>query len=74
MKSEREKTNITYNAYMWNLEKWYRWAYCKSGIETQSERMNAWAQWEGQGGISWEIRIDIYTLPCVKYIASGKLL
>ena len=33
-----------------------------------------WTQWEGEGGISWEIRIDIYALPCVKYIASGKLL
>ena len=22
--------------------------------------------WEEEGGMSWEIRIDIYTLPCVK--------
>ena len=30
-----------------------------------------WTQGEeGQGGMNWEIRIDIYTLPCVKQIAS----
>ena len=28
----------------------------------------------GEGGTKWEIRIDIYTLPCIKQIASGKLL
>ena len=28
---------------------------------------------EGEGGMNWEIRIDIYTLPCVKQIASGNL-
>ena len=31
-------------------------------------------EWEGEGGTSWEIRFDINTLPCVKKIASGKLL
>ena len=29
---------------------------------------------EGEGGTNWEIRIDIYTLPCVKQIASRNLL
>ena len=29
---------------------------------------------EGEWGINWEIRLDIYTLLCVKRIASGKLL
>ena len=28
----------------------------------------------GEGGSNWEIRIDIYTLTFIKYIASGKLL
>ena len=27
----------------------------------------------GEGGMNWEIQIGIYTLPCVKWIASGKL-
>ena len=29
---------------------------------------------EGEGGTNWEIRIDIYTLPCVKELASGNML
>ena len=29
---------------------------------------------EGEGEMNWEIRIDVYTLPCVKQIASGNLL
>ena len=29
----------------------------------------------GKGGeMNWEIGVDIYTLPCVKQIASGNLL
>ena len=30
--------------------------------------------WEGEGGTNWEGSIEIITLPCVKLIASGKLL
>ena len=29
---------------------------------------------EGEGGMYWEIRFDINTLPNIKWIASGKLL
>ena len=29
---------------------------------------------EGEGGTSWEIRIDTYTQPCVKQLASGNAL
>ena len=29
---------------------------------------------EGDGGTNWEIRIDIYTLPCVKLRASRTML
>ena len=34
-KSEREKQISEINVYMWNLEKRYRWTYCKAEIETQ---------------------------------------
>ena len=27
-----------------------------------------------EGGMNWEIGVDIYALPCVKQIASGNLL
>ena len=36
--------------------------------------MQMQTQGEGEGGMNWKIRIDVYTLPCVKEIASGKLL
>ena len=29
---------------------------------------------EGEGGTNWERSTDLHTLPCVKPIASGKLL
>ena len=29
---------------------------------------------DGEGGTSWESGIDVYELPCVKWIASRKLL
>ena len=29
---------------------------------------------EGGGGTSWESSVDMYTLPCVQQLASGKLL
>ena len=28
----------------------------------------------GGDGTNWEVRTDIYTLPCVKQLANGKLL
>ena len=36
--------------------------------------MSAHGQGEGEGGMNWDIRIDIYTPLCVKSIASEKLL
>ena len=33
-KSEREKQISYNNVHMWNLEKWYRWSYCETGIDT----------------------------------------
>ena len=41
-------------------------------------RCREWTCGHGEGGrgggMNWEIGIDIYTLPCVKQIASGKML
>ena len=34
---------------------------CKAEIETQTQRTNIWTpREEGEGGINWEIGIDIY--------------
>ena len=32
-----------------------------------------WTRGEGEGGMNWEVRFDINTLPCVKLIATGNL-
>ena len=34
--TQKEKKQILYiNAYMWNLEKWYRYTICRVGTEMQ---------------------------------------
>ena len=65
-KSEREK-QISYGiAYMWNLEKWYRWTYLQSrNRDTDIENKHMDTK-RGRGGMNWEIEIDIYTLLCIK--------
>ena len=42
---------------MWNLEKWYRWAYLQSRnrvIDVENKFMDTK---EGEGGMNWEIGI-----------------
>ena len=69
-KSER-KNQISYiDAYMWNLEKWYRW----TGLQGRNRhrcREQMYGHQGGKagvggGGMNWEIEIDIYTLICMK--------
>lgn len=60
-RSEREKQ--MYNkAYLWNLEKWHRWA-CLQGRNTHRHRMEAAGDDLGPG--------QTCTLPCVKQRASA---
>ena len=66
-KLEREKQVSYINAYMWNLEKWYRWTYMQGrnrNIDVENRYVDTGG--EGEGGTNWEIRIDICILPCVK--------
>ena len=37
-------------------------------METYVENTHVDTTGEGEGGMNWEMRIDIYTLPCVKQI------
>ena len=65
-KSEREKQILYINAYMWNIEKWYRWTYLQDkNRDTEVENGHVDTGEEGEGGTNWEIRIDVYTLPCI---------
>ena len=74
-KSEREKQILYINAYMWNLEKWYRWSYLQSRKRHRHrEQIYGYHGGKGGGGMDWETEIDTYTLPCTKEIAGEKLL
>ena len=51
-KSEREKQILYINAYIWNLEKWYRWSYLQSrnkDTDVENKRMDN----KGEGGVGW---------------------
>ena len=54
---------------MWNIKNIYTdELICKTEIETQMQRSNIWIlRREGEGGMNWEIRINIYTLLCIKH-------
>ena len=42
VKPEREKQISYINAYMWNLEKWYRRSYLQSRHRDTDSRTNVW--------------------------------
>ena len=67
-KSEREK-QIPYNiAYMWNLEKWYRWTYLQSrnrDTDVENKRMDTKegrGQWDELGDWDWHIYTTMYKI------------
>ena len=80
-KSEREKQISFINAYMWNLEKWYRWSGLQ-GRNWDTDVENKWMDTKGgkrrgDGGgdvMNWEIGIDMYTLMCIKLMSNKNLL
>ena len=67
-KSEREKQISYINAYIWNLEKWYRLTSLQ-GRNRDTDVENKCMDTKGGklgDGMNWEIGIDIYTLICIK--------
>ena len=69
--SQRVKQISYINAYMWNLEKWYRGTGLQgrtrdTDVENQCMDTKGGKQ-RGRGGeMNWEIEIDIYTLISIK--------
>ena len=52
---------------MWDLEKWYRWTYLQDRnrkADVEDRRVDTVGGEEG--GMNWENRFDINTLPSVK--------
>ena len=64
-----------YNAYIWNLERWYWWTYLQSsnGDADLENRLLDTAE-EGEGGTNWENSMETYISRYVKEIANGDLL
>ena len=53
-KSEREKQILYINAYMWNLEKWYRWSYFQNRNRDSDARKYMYGH---QGGWIGRLRL-----------------
>ena len=72
---KKRKTAIVYNiTYMWNLIKWYRWTYLQSrNRDTDVETIHMDTTVGRGSGMNWEIRTEIYSLLCVKYITNENL-
>ena len=61
---------------MWNLDKWYRWTSLQGRnrdtdvenkhMDTKEGKWRGGGVGRGDGGMNWEIGIDIYTLICIK--------
>ena len=76
-KTEREKQISCINAYMWNLEKWYRWSYLQSrNRHRYREQTCGYKGGKEMGGMNREIGTDVYTLLtlCIKQITNENLL
>ena len=66
-KSERERQILYVNAYIWNLERWYRQSYMtgsKGDIDIKHRLLDSVG--EGKDGMIWENSIETYTVPHVK--------
>ena len=72
-KSEREKQILYINAYMWNLEKWYRWTSLQGrnwDTDVENKRMDTkggigqgWGWWcDELGDWDWYVYTDVYKM------------
>ena len=67
-KWEREKQILYINAYMWNLEKWYKWTYLQSrnrDTEVENKHMDTKEGkegWDELGNWDWHLYTTIYKL------------
>ena len=66
-KSDRERQISSDIAYMWNLEKWYKWTYLQNRNRVTDVKNKLMVTKGERGGrINWEIGIDVYTLLYIK--------
>ena len=73
-----QKDELYINTYIWNLliEKCYCWTYLqgRNRVILRCRELTCEQIGRRRGGMNWDSNTDIYTLPWVKQIASGKYL
>ena len=53
--SQKEKNKYHINAYIWNLEKWYRWTYLQgTNRDADVEDGPVYTAGGGEGGMNWK--------------------
>ena len=79
-KSEREKQISYINAYMWNLEKWYRWTGLQgrnwdTDVENKSMDTEGGMGGGGSGGMNWDWHIytNMYKIETNKNLLYKKI-
>ena len=72
-KSEREKQIFDINAYIWNIEKRYRWAYLQGRDRDTEVKDRCEHVGEGEDGTNQECGIDKHTLPGVRRVRNAGL-
>ena len=61
-KSERERQILYINMCIWNLERWYWWAYLQGSSGDADIESRPDTVWEGEGVMTWENSMERYTL------------
>ena len=73
-----QKNKLYINTYIWNLliEKCYCWTYLqgRNRVILRCRELTCEQIGRRRGGVNWDSNTNIYTLPWVKQIASGKHL
>ena len=76
-KVKSEKPILYINTYMQNLEKWFRYSFCPTEMETKMLSTKVWTPRREEGcRRNWEIGIGIYTLLilCIKQVTNENIL
>lgn len=61
------------NAWIWNLEKWYKRTYLQ-GRNRDTDTGNGHEDMQEGGGMNWRSGLTVYALPRVKPTAIGSVL
>ena len=72
-RSERKNQILHINAYMWNLEKWYRWSYLQSRNRRHRCRKQVVTKAEGRE-MGWTGRLELMYIRYWHYVQNRQLM